>query len=406
MNISVMANNTTFLEKKNEEKFDDVAFHLRNCIKQIDSKTLPKRFTAEDVIRGECEIPPLLFDFMCNLIKGPQFFDKNSTQATTQVISICSDIIYAVTKGACKPAKNLTLGLAIKSITNSRQVITMLNKYGHTISYNFAEELETEMTYTSVQDNKVLPPGLSTTNNCSTHVAFDNLDRFVDTNSGKDTMHDTVGIVYQCDTQNEDSELEPMRASTPVLHDNEEDHEPSRKRRRFVGISRDIRASYFKSTVSMNILEVDSITSTIELCKGATEIAKSKDILWVISLLGQDSIPLWLGYNCKISTDLSEVQKIEYLSPINSSPTSYAVVNETLIMANEIAEQCHQNQIIVTYDLAIAKMAMQIQEKEHPKFDNIFINLGAFHMQMAFFKAIGKFIDSCGLVEILTQAEV
>ncbi|KAG5879756.1 hypothetical protein JTB14_027042 [Gonioctena quinquepunctata] len=87
----------------------------------------------------------------------PHFSEKNSTQATTQVISICSDIIYAVTKGACKPAKNVTLGLALKSITNSRQVITMLDKYGHTISYNLAEELETEVIYTSVQDSKVLP---------------------------------------------------------------------------------------------------------------------------------------------------------------------------------------------------------------------------------------------------------
>ncbi|KAG5890994.1 hypothetical protein JTB14_017600 [Gonioctena quinquepunctata] len=208
------------------------------------------------------------------------------------------------------------------------------------------QELETELTYTSVQDSKVPPPGLSTRNNCSTHVAFDNFDRFVDTNSGKNTMNDTVGIVYRfCNTQNGDSELEPMRASTPELHDNEEDHEPPRQRRRFVGISQIL------------------------------ELRTSKRFA---------------------------IQKKKYLSPINSPPTPYAVVNETLIMANEIAEECYQDQIIVTYDLAIAEMAMQIQEKEHLKFDN----LDAFHMQIAFFKAIGKFIDSCGLVGILVHAEV
>lgn len=51
-------------------------------------------------------------------------------------------------------------------------------------------------------------------------------------------------------------------------------------------------------------------------------------------------------------------------------------------------------------------MAMQIQEQDKPKFDHIFVNLGAFHMQMAFFKAIGKYIDSCGLVDVLVQSEV
>lgn len=51
-------------------------------------------------------------------------------------------------------------------------------------------------------------------------------------------------------------------------------------------------------------------------------------------------------------------------------------------------------------------MAMQLHQNEKPKFDNIFINLGAFHTQMAFFKAIGKYIYGSGLVDVLVQAEV
>lgn len=49
-----------------------------------------------------------------------------------------------------------------------------------------------------------------------------------------------------------------------------------------------------------------------------------------------------------ISSDHSEKQKIEYLPPINSSPTSYATVNETLNVAKEIAQKCQQPEIIVT----------------------------------------------------------
>ena len=30
-----------------------------------------------------------------------------------------------------------------------------------------------------------------------TGVAWDNFDRFVETKSGKDTLHDTVGVAYQ-----------------------------------------------------------------------------------------------------------------------------------------------------------------------------------------------------------------
>lgn len=39
----------------------------------------------------------------------------------------------------------------------------------------------------------------------STHVAFDNFDRFVDTSSCKNTLYDTVGTIYQF-TADEESE--------------------------------------------------------------------------------------------------------------------------------------------------------------------------------------------------------
>lgn len=59
----------------------------------------------------------------------------------------------------------------------------------------------------------------------------------------------------------------------------------------------------------------------------------------------------------------------------------------------------------VTYDLAIAKIALQIQAVESPAFDNLFIHFGAFHVMMAYFKAIGKFIDNCGLPNIMIDAQ-
>ncbi|KAF9413714.1 hypothetical protein HW555_008160, partial [Spodoptera exigua] len=133
MDVSVMANNFKLLETKNDYEFENVAYYLRSCIKNIDAHPLPRNVTADDIIRGECDIPEQLFDFMRNVIQGPNISDENSDKLKVKITSICSDIIYAVTRGTCKPAKSLTLGLAMKSLTNSRQVITILNRYGHTI---------------------------------------------------------------------------------------------------------------------------------------------------------------------------------------------------------------------------------------------------------------------------------
>ena len=38
---------------------------------------------------------------------------------------------------------------------------------------------------------------METTPEFNTGIAWDKFDRFVETKSGKDTLHDTVGIAYQ-----------------------------------------------------------------------------------------------------------------------------------------------------------------------------------------------------------------
>lgn len=143
-------------------------------------------------------------------------------------------------------------------------------------------------------------------------------------------------------------------------------------------------------------------------CISSKENAMLKDMLWAVSLSRIEKSPMWIGFSCSTTRDESEMQKVEYLPQINSSPTSYSVVRETLIQASKIAVECHQAEIICTYDLAIAKMAKQIQvsESPSPRFDHIFINLGGFHLQLAFFKAVGKYIDGSGIAEILISSEV
>lgn len=70
-----------------------------------------------------------------------------------------------------------------------------------------------------------------------------------------------------------------------------------------------------------------------------------------------------------------------------------------MIQSKKIAQDLHQHYIQVTYDLAIAKIALQIQATEKPKFNNLFIHLGPFHIMMTYFKAIGKVLNDCWLIE-------
>ena len=71
-----------------------------------------------------------------------------------------------------------------------------------------------------------------------------------------------------------------------------------------------------------------------------------------------------------------------------------------------ILKELNQPYIQVTYDLAIAKIALQIQSTEQDTFKKLFIHLGAFHIMLSYFKAIGKIISDCGLSTIMVESEM
>ena len=62
--------------------------------------------------------------------------------------------------------------------------------------------------------------------------------------------------------------------------------------------------------------------------------------------------------------------------------------------------------VAVTYDLAIAKVAIQILSQECPKYDQLFINLGTFYIELAFFKALEKFVVESREPYVLQEAKV
>ena len=120
----------------------------------------------------------------------------------------------------------------------------------------------------------------------------------------------------------------------------------------------------------------------------------------------EKNTPLWAGWNSKFYSAEEPLQKIWYMKQINASATANSVVKETMQRALLVAEECQRKSIAVSYDLAIAKIAMQIQETERPAFDKLFICLGVFHIEMAFFSALGKVIADSGGIHVLNECEV
>ena len=83
------------------------------------------------------------------------------------------------------------------------------------------------------------------------------------------------------------------------------------------------------------------------------------------------------------------------------------MVEETLKRLQKVAAECNKYNTSVTYDLAIAKVAMQLQAEEKPTYDNVFIHLGPFHITCAFFfSMLGKYLAESGGSHILNETHV
>ena len=119
-----------------------------------------------------------------------------------------------------------------------------------------------------------------------------------------------------------------------------------------------------------------------------------------------DTTPMWTGWDSLLEKDNTTLQKISYLPQINMSPTSNSVVMETLKRSLKVMVETGKTSIAVTYDLAIAKIALQIQHAESPQFDNIFVKFGDFHINCAYFNSVGKYINESGGLYILTESGI
>ncbi|GBP09519.1 hypothetical protein EVAR_76538_1 [Eumeta japonica] len=286
----------------------------------------------------------------------------------------------------------------------SKKLVDILSRQGYCITYPSILELETSTAYSCASNNQLCPSGIQPTSILSSGVAWDNYDRFVETSSGKNTLHDTVGTIYQNIAteeelniiQRNDASIEaPCNSSLNVrdlagrrkrsFEEQSFEHLPYAKQR---------RPKFWHSSVA-----------STEEPQNLINFQQSY-FIWLLSHnLQIPNTPMCVGYNAKIFKDDSRIQKVEYLTQINNSPTDPAVVKETIRRSLQIASECQKNFFSVTYDLTMAKIALRIQSAED-EFKNLFISFGPFHIMLSFIKAIGKFISGSGLTTILIDSEI
>jgi len=202
-----------------------------------------------------------------------------------RIKSISSDIVFAVTSGKSKLSKQLQLGIAIKNLTGSRKVIDVLNHLGLTVYYHTIEVVETELTF-SQDDALYTPHGMKLLPELETGIAYDNYDRFVETLSGKNTLHDTVGIAYQV-VREQDFNIETLQENfaTTVTQNQAKNNgnQVKRKRRKYEATCAEIEPYMKKTKMTAALLPIGDPRYPIYVPHSLNE-AKLYDLFWMLNL--------------------------------------------------------------------------------------------------------------------------
>ncbi len=64
-----------------------------------------------------------------------------------------------------------------------------------------------------------------------------------------------------------------------------------------------------------------------------------------------------------------------------------------MIRSQDVSKEYKQRYTVVTYDVAVAKIARKIQSEESPFFDDMFVMFESFHIELSFFSSFGKMIE-------------
>ena len=170
------------------------ALQLRQALKAVTRDPLPDPLTVEAVNHGEGKPPELVKTFFRTLIGGPRI-RQYSTSVMRRSDSLSQDALFLVKNGNLKPRKHILMGLSLKSLTGSKKILSILNRMGHSINYHAVEEIETNLAFDILNRQLNCPAGTASGVPCG--LAFDNYDELTHTLSGSDTLHDTMGILYQ-----------------------------------------------------------------------------------------------------------------------------------------------------------------------------------------------------------------
>lgn len=175
-----------------KEKIKETAIKLRSDIKSIEPLVWP--LSENQLLTLETALPESLSTFLSNLLS---YNGKPGEKTQRYIQSFGQDLIYTISNGKTRTKKHVLLSFAIKRKTGSKDVIKWVNRFGHGISYDEVNVLETFLAEKAIY-NQITRRFCPSSVQPSRFITFvwDNNDINPDSLKGN-VMHCTNGIIIQ-----------------------------------------------------------------------------------------------------------------------------------------------------------------------------------------------------------------
>lgn len=209
-----------------------------------------------------------------------------------------------------------------------------------------------------------------------------------------------MGICYQNELPSEPVPEPSVSKSPGTLS--------GRKRKSFGGKEKKIPPFYTSlKQAKFKLGPSTTMTACTEIVqKEKAKIQQEKlDFTWLLQS-STKKLPLHTGFFSQYVTDSLPRTTIAYMDPISQPPTRNDVVQETMMRSVKVSQETKQGYAVVTYDLAVALKAYSIQALQAPTFDKVIVMLGNFHLELAYFGALGTYLAESGIEYLLTEAGV
>ena len=381
-------------EKKQpiEDKIEEVARSIRNEIISAPLTFEQWPPSEEAILEKNTEIPTSLLHLLTSVLSCST--SRVSKRKERFIRSLCQDIIYNSTNGRHRTSKHVLFSLCVKRKTGSKDMVKWLNKFGHGISYDEVNVVETFLADEAVKYQAVksfCPSSIQP----SVFVTFvwDNNDINPESLSGI-SMHCTNGIVIQ---------LQEIQNYTPIAISLRE--KPERKRV-FKALPNTLTHYISRKRVDPTHLASLNVDYSEDESFNTSTIM---DFLWVLLRQSSSSIPNWSGFNYLIDNDMGEKNHtITYLPAINDSPTKMDTVLELLVQSKCKAERLGLTETDIVVDQAIYAKAVEIlMNPTHIDLKRfIVLRMGAFHTSCIFMAVIGKRFSDAGLRDWIIEANL